>query len=86
MAGARLATAYASVSDFDGVIHSYYAGAGAPGLPAPRRKDITGRRHRPQRGAARKGNIIELGHTHSRLICAPFPAWNETSRFGVRLA
>lgn len=38
-AGAGLATAYAPVSDFAGVIHSYYTGTGAPGVPAPGRKD-----------------------------------------------
>lgn len=33
--GAGLATAYAPVSDFTGVIHSYYTGIGAPSVPAP---------------------------------------------------
>jgi hypothetical protein len=37
--GAGLATAYASVSDFTGVIHGYYTITGAPGLPAAGRQD-----------------------------------------------
>ena len=46
-AGAGLATAYAPVSDFAGVIHSYYTGAGAPGVPAPGRKDTSRDRAAP---------------------------------------
>jgi len=42
--GAGLATAYASVSDFNGVIHGYYTGTGAAGVPAAGRKDAMGRR------------------------------------------
>src|SRR5262249_58213474 len=42
--GAGLATGYASVSDFTGVIHGHYTGAGAAGLPAAGREDALGHR------------------------------------------
>jgi hypothetical protein len=42
--GAGLATAYASVSDFTGVIHGYYTLTGAAGLPAAGRQDAMGHR------------------------------------------
>src|SRR5215472_13747130 len=42
--GAGLATGYASVSDFTGVIHGYYTGTGAAGVPAARRKEAMGHR------------------------------------------
>jgi hypothetical protein len=43
-AGAGLATGYASVSDFTGVIHGHYTGTGAGGVPAAGRKDALGHR------------------------------------------
>ena len=42
--GAGLATGYASVSDFTGVIHGYYTGTGAAGVPAAGRNDALGHR------------------------------------------
>jgi hypothetical protein len=42
--GAGLATAYASVSDFTGVIHGHYTSAGAAGVPAAGRKEAMGQR------------------------------------------
>jgi len=42
--GAGLATGYTSVSDFTGVIHGHYTGAGAAGLPAAGQKDALGHR------------------------------------------
>ena len=55
--GAGLATGYASVSDFTGVIHSYYTGTGAAGLPAAGRKDALGHRAvaPPQRAPGKPG-------------------------------
>jgi len=42
--GAGLATGYASVNDFTGVIHGYYTGTGAANVPAAGRNDALGHR------------------------------------------
>ena len=42
--GAGLATAYASVGDFTGVLHGHSTGTGAAGVPAAGREDALGHR------------------------------------------
>src|SRR5262249_51583637 len=74
--GAGLATGYTSVSDFTGVIHGHYTGAGAAGLPAAGQKDALGHRavappsagpgQAPQAAGGRGGSPLWPGRRRPR--------------------